>query len=603
MSALTLTATSSFGQFTPEQIDSLREVGRREGWTFTISDTALVHGSIENLCGFGDHVDSFPIGSRPMPTSTLSDTPLPSRFDWRDYVKFPPARDQGNCGSCWAFAAVGELECSIAIRDALVVDLSEQYLVSCNMYGAGCSGGLLMASVFHLDLGHPACITDTCGGYGPVLEQDFPYQAADIPCQCPYIHQAHFSIIDCGFVGDAYSLDIPPVDEIKRAIRLYGPIWVCVWASDLWFYYQEGIFNVCEGTYGNHAVVLTGWDDNQGTEGVWFVRNSWGPGWGEDGYMRIEYNCSRIGEAANWIDYGLPGTSLWADSTCGWIPHEVSFQALSAFEVDSWEWDFGDGGSAFVQSPTHTFDRAGTYDISVQANSAGTLYTATRQMYIVALADTVKTTDYQAEPGSRVVVTLTANNSTPIKNLQIPVEFSGELDLRFDSCSTVGCRTEYFERQEYAQYDPWYGKKFTLRLISSDHDTSPDLAPGTGPVAKVYFTLPETASEGQAAAILLDGYDSYLPMYSGDVASYQIASVSGSVSVAGCCAHRGDADHNGIVDLEDIIYLIDWTFSGGLAPPCPAEADADGVPPVTIDDLVRLVGYVYKAGPTPAPCQ
>ena len=91
------------------------------------------------------------------------------------------------------------------------------------------------------------------------------------------------------------------MDEIKRAIMDYGPIAVGIRVGNAFLAYTGGIFNLDETGEVNHAVALVGWDDNQGERGVWILRNSWGTGWGEAGYMHIEYGTSQVGYAANYI--------------------------------------------------------------------------------------------------------------------------------------------------------------------------------------------------------------------------------------------------------------------------------------------------------------
>jgi hypothetical protein len=88
---------------------------------------------------------------------------------------------------------------------------------------------------------------------------------------------------------------------------------VCVYVNSAFQGYTGGIFNACQDHEINHAVDLVGWDNNQGTDGVWFLRNSWGDDWGEDGYMRIAYDCSRIGYNGLYVDYeGLQPTLAFA---------------------------------------------------------------------------------------------------------------------------------------------------------------------------------------------------------------------------------------------------------------------------------------------------
>ncbi|KPJ49229.1 hypothetical protein AMJ40_05965 [candidate division TA06 bacterium DG_26] len=131
------------------------------------------------------------------------------------------------------------------------------------------------------------------------MEADFPYVASNAPCNCPYPHE--YLIDDWAYIGGQYS--IPSVDAMKQAIIDYGPISVAVYANSAMQAYTGGVFNGCGGGQVNHAVTLVGWDDSQGTSGIWIMRNSWGPGWGEGGYMRIPYGCSSIGYAACYVVY------------------------------------------------------------------------------------------------------------------------------------------------------------------------------------------------------------------------------------------------------------------------------------------------------------
>jgi len=190
---------------------------------------------------------------------------------------------------------VGPFESNILIHDALEKDLSEQYLVSCNTDGWGCDGGL-WGHDYHLNKipwGEPDA--------GAVYEADFPYTAADDPCNPPHVH--HEKIDSWAFVGPEWG--IPPVEDIKQAIYDHGPISVGVCVGPQFEWYSGGVFETHESCafLTNHAVVLVGWDDAQGTNGVWYLRNSWGSGWGESGYMRIGYGVSDVGESANYIVY------------------------------------------------------------------------------------------------------------------------------------------------------------------------------------------------------------------------------------------------------------------------------------------------------------
>jgi hypothetical protein len=292
LTAVTVAAAGlspAWGQVSKSELAELRARGEREGWTFTVGENPATSRSLSELCGLVEP-ENWREGATFDPCRPQRS--LPGAFDWRALGSCTPVRDQRSCGSCWAFATVGALECNILGRDGRSVDLSEQWLVSCNRSGWSCDGGWF-AHAYHL------AGTDACGGSGAVLERDFPYTGRDLPCDCPYPHEYH--IQNWAYVGSG-GPDLPDTSAIKQAILDHGPVSVAVYVNSAFQGYTGGIFNGCQDGTVNHAVVLVGWNDD---DGVWIMRNSWGPGWGESGYMRILYGCSRIGYGACYVDYQM----------------------------------------------------------------------------------------------------------------------------------------------------------------------------------------------------------------------------------------------------------------------------------------------------------
>ncbi len=304
--AVGISASIAVAQIGTDRLNELREQGVLEDWTFTVGENSATVRAPTELCGLVP--PSEPDLSAPLAPNPTLRGDLPVAFDWRAETGCPPVRDQGGCGSCWSFATVGALECNILIRDDDTVDLSEQWLVSCNQSGYSCWGGWWAHHYHH---GSP----DACGGTGAVLEADYPYVAADVQCGCPYPHA--YVLEGWGYV--AGSNRVPAVEELKQAIYDYGPVAVAVYAGDAFTAYTGGIFNADADYTVNHGVVLVGWDDNSGN-GYWILRNSWGTGWGEGGYMRIAYGCSRVGFGASYVYYS--GSS---DALLEVTPTPVSF--------------------------------------------------------------------------------------------------------------------------------------------------------------------------------------------------------------------------------------------------------------------------------------
>jgi C1A family cysteine protease len=270
-------------------IEALQRQAEEEGWTYTVGENPATMYPLEEICGLREPADWRKAARFVEVTPRLD---LPSAFNWCDQGICTPVKNQGSCGSCWAFGTVGPLELNIMWKDGQEVDLSEQWLVSCNQEGWGCAGGW-WAHDYHW------FATDPCGGTGTVDELDFPYTATDAPCDCPYDHE--YLIEGWAYVGSEY--EIPTIASMKQALLDYGPISVACCVNSAFQGYTGGVFNGPTCTDINHGVTLVGWDDAQGTSGVWIIRNSWGPGWGEDGYMRIEYGVCEMGYGAAFVEY------------------------------------------------------------------------------------------------------------------------------------------------------------------------------------------------------------------------------------------------------------------------------------------------------------
>lgn len=216
---------------------------------------------------------------------------LPAAYNWCDENGCTPVKNQGNCGSCWAFATVGVFESLIKIKDGTTLDLSEQYLVSCNNEGYGCNGGW-WAHDYH-QWKYVSGETEA----GAVSESTKPYQAVDGTCNPPNAKVAKLS--NWAYVGSQSS--VPSTTAIKQAIFDHGPVAAAVCVNNAFSGYTGGIFSGPGCSSVNHGINLVGWNDDGG---YWILRNSWGGSWGESGYMRIQYGVSSVGFAASYAEYG-----------------------------------------------------------------------------------------------------------------------------------------------------------------------------------------------------------------------------------------------------------------------------------------------------------
>jgi C1A family cysteine protease len=189
---------------------------------------------------------------------------LPDSVDWREKGAVAEVKDQGSCGSCWAFSAIAAVEGINKIVTGDLTVLSEQELVDCDTsYNEGCNGGLMdYAFDFIIENG------------GIDTQTDYPYKGVDGRCD-PYRKNAKVVTID------GYE-DVPVNDEneLKKAVAIQ-PVSVAIEAGGREFqFYNSGIFNGRCGTALDHGVAAVGYGSENGKE-HWIVRNSWGSSWGE----------------------------------------------------------------------------------------------------------------------------------------------------------------------------------------------------------------------------------------------------------------------------------------------------------------------------------
>jgi len=217
----------------------------------------------------------------PVHLQALPERDLPSSWDWRTHGGMTPAKQQGGCGSCWAFAAVGVLEAYHKIETGQQVLFSEQQCLVCNEDGGSCDGGWV-GSCYDLWM-----------QFGAVTQANMPYTGNDTaPCTMDG-YDVRASIDGSFHVNNIAA-------NLKTAV-LQHPIAIPIYASDNMFYYNGGCYSGPSGSI-NHVVVLCGWDDAAcGGVGAWLIKNSWGTSWGgtELGYGWIKYGTCSIGSGGS----------------------------------------------------------------------------------------------------------------------------------------------------------------------------------------------------------------------------------------------------------------------------------------------------------------
>ncbi len=271
-------------------------------------------------------------GAQAVPKAAVA---LPATLDWRNYngqSYVTSVKDQGNCGSCWAFATTAELESQMLITQDLNLDLSEETLLACAAQdNTTCNDG-----------GYPDVAADYIVSNGLPAYACLPYQDYDPPppCrnECSSGSNQVYKISDWNYVLS--DNEAPTVIELKNALYAYGPI-----ASDMNVYddflnYVSGVYKHVSGGFdGLHEILIIGYDD---TQNCFIAKNSWGTDWGEEGFFQIAYSeVTRYSGNSKADDYDF-GCYAIAYQRYGSVTVNISpAAAVSAgaqWNVDNGEW-------------------------------------------------------------------------------------------------------------------------------------------------------------------------------------------------------------------------------------------------------------------------
>jgi len=300
--------------------------------------------------------------------------------------------------------------------------------------------------------------------------------------------------------------------------------------------------------------------------------------------------------ALNW------GVNFVADTSIGDAPLMVNFTDSSTLSTPSWIWGFGDGDTSSLQNPSHNFSNPGAYDISLTIQTSYGELTNIKQDYIVALADTIRGDQVEGPMNVTLEVPIYVINNIPLTRLQIPVEYDGPLDLKYEGHSITGLRTENFDDIAYINYDA-NNKRFTFNMEAGISQT---LDPGTGPVVILKFKIQDQLTEDNINFITFDGYNAYEPWFYSEPVDYQPKLAFGSITYSGCCVGMtGDANCSGDPepDIADITRLIDFLYLSHTPLCCLEEADANGSGGIPdISDITTLIDYLYLGTAALAPC-
>ncbi|MDP1845369.1 MAG: C1 family peptidase [Candidatus Moranbacteria bacterium] len=342
---------------------------------------------------------------------------FPASYDLRSLGRVSSVKDQGNCGSCWAFATMGSLESHWLTLGGSESNLSENNLKEChNFEWSPCDGGNMEIATSYLSQND-----------GPISEANDPYVAVDDSC--------HSGFSPVAYVPDARFLPNDS-DLIKQYLTDYGALYTSLYMSEDPAYYNSSnstyYYNGIEVT--NHAVTLAGWDDSKVTAGgigAWIVKNSWGTAWGDSGYFYVSYNDTKINSSVSvWtskIDYtssktiymydeiGIIGDVGYSDETDYGLTKFVASGNQQITKVGTWRTN---NYEAPIYGASFSFEIYDDFNGTTLSNSLGSLSSQAADYYGYYTFDLPSPISISS--GNDFYIKATYN--TPGYNYPIPIE-------------------------------------------------------------------------------------------------------------------------------------------------------------------------------------
>ncbi|VDI41108.1 cathepsin L [Mytilus galloprovincialis] len=207
---------------------------------------------------------------------TPNNVEIPNEVDWREKGYVTPVKNQGSCGSCWAFSAVGSLEGQHFRKTGKLVSLSEQNLMDCSSkYGnKGCNGGRLTPSFQYVK-----------DNKGIDTENGYPYEGKVGNCRYT---KSNIGASITGYTGIRNGDE----NQLKEAVATVGPVSACIYVDQNFKLYKRGVFNnpSCKSYTTNHCILVVGYGTQSSDDDYWLVKNSWATTWGMDGYILMSRN-------------------------------------------------------------------------------------------------------------------------------------------------------------------------------------------------------------------------------------------------------------------------------------------------------------------------
>jgi len=203
-----------------------------------------------------------------------------SGVDWVAQGKVTAVKNQGQCGGCWAFSTTGAIETAYAIRhNSAPIQLSEQELIDCSGYpNQGCNGGSMYYAMEYAE-----------GGL--CTESAYPYSATTKTYECQSMEASCSRIEQVTGVNTVRT----SATALENALSVTA-VSIAIEADQRSFQmYEQGVFTGTCGDSLDHGVLAVGYGTSSDGGDFWKVKNSWGPTWGESGYIRLCRNCNKNG--------------------------------------------------------------------------------------------------------------------------------------------------------------------------------------------------------------------------------------------------------------------------------------------------------------------
>jgi cathepsin L len=268
-----------------KNMDFAREFNQKGEYTFTMGVTIHADKTAEEFEAWLKATS----GTKPAPHSNRSLFDMsqaetaPDSKDWVTVGAVTPVKNQGQCGSCWAFSTTGGVEGQNFLVNNKLSSFSEQELVDCSQAegNQGCNGGLMDDGFTYVEQS------------GLCYESAYPYEGVGGTCKAS---SCTSQVSVTGYT------DIPQGDTaaLMTASGTVGPISIAVDANTYWQLYSGGVFNhFCNPNKLDHGVLLVGYKSGE----YWKVKNSWGASWGENGYIRMKGTDANTCGLANSASY------------------------------------------------------------------------------------------------------------------------------------------------------------------------------------------------------------------------------------------------------------------------------------------------------------